>query len=341
MSLFGPSEITGIDIGAGGIKAVRIRQGKQPELLAAALIEFSPEAVAGESVGTDLRYLLSEKKVGNRNVITKMPGKDLTIRSLTLPRMPLVELREAVRWEAKRHISYPVDTALVEYLITGEKKEGTVDKYDLVMVAAEASKVKEHLLPFDEAGIKVSVVDANPLALRNVLFPRGENSAVDTLVVDIGAGKMEIDIFKNGVLRFSRCLETGGADLTRLVADDMNVGMQDAEAFKRNIDLLTPPEKNTTAAAVVGRLDAFLMEIRRSVEYYRTTYREKAVDRVILTGGATLMRGLPEYFSQALGLPVARSDPFGALKCKDALGEEFGPLAPCFSAVVGLALRKM
>jgi type IV pilus assembly protein PilM len=341
MGLFGPREITGIDIGAGGIKAVRIRQGKQPELLAAATIELPPDTAARESVSTDLRYLLSEKKIGAKHVITQMPGKDLTIRSLTLPKMPLTELREAVRWEAKRHISYPLDTALVEYLITGEKKEGTVDKYDLVMVAADAGKVKEHLLPFDEASINIEAVDANALALRNVLFYRDEDTAADTLVVDIGAGKMEIDIFKGGILRFSRCLETGGADLTRLVADDLNIGMQEAEAFKRNIDLLPSPEKNRTVAAVAGRLDAFLMEIRRSVEYYRTTYREKAVDRVVLAGGTALMRGLPEYFSQSLGLPVTLCDPFGALKCKDALGEEFAPLAPCFSAVVGLALRKM
>jgi type IV pilus assembly protein PilM len=152
---------------------------------------------------------------------------------------------------------------------------------------------------------------------------------------------MEIDIFKGGVLRFSRCLETGGADMTRLVADDLNISIQDAEAFKRNIDVLTPPEKNKTVAAVISKLDALLMEIRRSVEYYRTTYREKAVDRVIVTGGAALMKGLPEYFSQSLGLPVELCDPFGGLKYKDAIGAEFGPLAPCFSAAVGLALRKM
>ena len=190
--------------------------------------------------------------------------------------MPLAELSEAVRWEAKRHISYSLDAALVEYLITGEKKEGTVDKIDLVMVAADEHKVREHLLPFDDARVKVMAVDANALALRNILFIHGENAVADTLAVDIGAGKMEIDIFKRGILRFSRCLETGGADMTRIVADDLNISLQDAEAFKRNIDVLTPPEKNKTVAALVSRLDSFLMEIRRSVEYYRTTCREKA-----------------------------------------------------------------
>ncbi len=341
MGLFGLSEITGIDIGAGGIKAVTIKPGKRPTLVAAAIIEFPPDAAASESIGTDLRYLLSEKKIGRKNVITQVPGKDLTIRSLTLPKMPLAELSEAVRWEAKRHISYSLDAALVEYLITGEKKEGTVDKIDLVMVAADEHKVREHLLPFDDARVKVMAVDANALALRNILFIHGENAVADTLAVDIGAGKMEIDIFKRGILRFSRCLETGGADMTRIVADDLNISLQDAEAFKRNIDVLTPPEKNKTVAALVSRLDSFLMEIRRSVEYYRTTCREKALDRVVLTGGATLMKGLPEYFSQSLGLPVELCDPFSELKYKDAIGEEFGPLAPRFSAAVGLALRKM
>ena len=340
MGLFESSEITGIDIGAGSIKAVRIRPGKRPTLTGATIIEFSPEAVP-ESISADLRYLLSEKKIRSKKVITQMPGKDLTIRSLTLPKMPISELREAIRWEAKRHISYSLDAALVEYLITGEKREGTVDKYDIVMVVAETSRIREHLFPFDEAQIKVAIVDANALALRNVLFYRSEDIAMDTLAVDIGAGKMEIDIFKGGVLRFSRCLETGGADITRLVAEDLNISIPDAEAFKRNVDIMTPLEKNKTIALIVGRLDAFLMEIRRSVEYYRTTYREKGVDRVVLTGGAVLMKGLPEYFSQSLGLPVAFCDPFGVLKYKAAIGEEFGALAPRFSAAIGLALRKM
>ncbi len=152
---------------------------------------------------------------------------------------------------------------------------------------------------------------------------------------------MEIDIFKGGVLRFSRCVDTGGADMTRLVAEDLSISIPEAEAFKRNVDVMTPLEKNKTVALIVGKLDALLMEIRRSVEYYRTTSREKAVDRVVLAGGATLMKGLPEYFSRSLGLPVELCDPFGGLKYKDGLGAEFGPLAPCFSAAVGLALRKM
>ena len=120
MGLFGANDITGIDIGSGGIKVVRIASGRRPKLLSAALVEISPDPAEATSLGTDLRYLLSEKKIGIKNIITLMPGRDLTIRSLTLPKMPLTELSEAVRWEAKRHVSFPIESAQIEYIIVIE-----------------------------------------------------------------------------------------------------------------------------------------------------------------------------------------------------------------------------
>ncbi|NTV43630.1 MAG: type IV pilus assembly protein PilM [Syntrophobacteraceae bacterium] len=339
MGLFS-KEITGIDIGAGSIKVVRMRNGQRPKLLSAAIVEMPLDPSKALDISTNLRYLLSGKHIGRSNVITQMPGKDLTIRSLTLPKMPQAELTEAVRWESKRHLSYPLDTALVEYLVVGEKQEGGVGKHDIVMVAAERGKVLEHLKPFDDTAIKVSAVDANALALRNVLRLRDIPSDVNTVIVDIGAGKMEINIFKNGVLRFSRCVESGGADMTRAVADALGIGLMEAEEKKRAMNVLTDPEQDQAVAAIRTKLNGLLMEIRRSVEYYKTTFREKSVEKTVLTGGVSLMSGIRDYCAQSLEGPVEIDQPFDRLACRKDLLEEFGPIAPRFSSAIGLALRR-
>jgi Tfp pilus assembly PilM family ATPase len=52
------------------------------------------------------------------------------------------------------------------------------------------------------------------------------------------------------------------------------------------------------------------------------------------------MKGLHEYFSGALGLPVERWNPFESLTGGDSLANDLGSLAPQFSAAVGLALRQ-
>ena len=340
MGFFRSNEITGIDIGAGSIKAVRIALGgKRPKLLSAGIVEL-PFETGKHATGADIRHLLSERKIGRTNVVIQLPGKDLTIRSFTLPKMPLTELNEAMRWEAKRHISYPIDTALVEYLIVGERNEGAVSKYDIVMVAAERSKVVEHLAPLNEANIRVTAVDANALALRNVFHLMEKSADVNTVVVDIGAGKTEIDIFKGGTLRFSRCLETGGLDITKVVSESLGIGLQEAEEMKRTLNVMTSPEQDLTVGAVRTLLDGLLLEIRRSVDYYRTTFREQVVDGTLLTGGVSLMQGLKEYFVQSLEGTVELDQPFEGLLLKEDILDEFGPMAPRFSAAVGLALRK-
>jgi type IV pilus assembly protein PilM len=342
MGLFGSNDITGIDIGAGSIKVVRVaRSGKHPKLLSAVLVELPLDQTQTMSLSADLRYLQAGRKIGSKNIVTLMPGKHLTIRSLTLPKMPLSELREAVRWEAKRHISYPVDTAQVEYLIVGEKREGVVEKYDIVMVAAERGKVLEQLMPFNEAKITVSAVDANALSLRNVLRLSEHPAEVNTLVVDLGAGKTEINIFKGGILRFSRCIESGGLDMTRAVADTLNIGLQEAEDKKRTLNVLTPADQDQAVAAVLPRLDGLLMEIRRSVEYYKTTFREKGVEGTVLTGGVSLMQGLKDYFAQSIEGTIEIDRSFDSLTCKKKMIAEFGPIAPRFSAAIGMALRKV
>lgn len=341
MGLFS-NDITGIDIGAGSIKVVRIaKSGARPKLLSAVLVEFPPDPAKTMSISADLRHLQAVKKIGSGNIVTLMPGKHLTIRSLTLPRMPLSELREAVRWEAKRHISYPIDAAQIEYIIVNEKREGEVEKYDLVMVASEREKVLEHLMPLREAKIKVSAVDANALSLRNVLRFREIPVDANTLVVDLGAGKTEINIFKGYILRFSRCVESGGLDMTRAIADTLAIGLQEAEDKKRGLNVLGPPGQDKAILAVQSRLDGLLMEIRRSVEYYKATFREKEVESMVLTGGVSLMPGIVQYCAQALEHAVELDRPFEGLSCRKNILDEFGPVAPRFSAAIGLALRKV
>lgn len=334
------TDITGIDIGAGSVKVVRVSGGRRPRLVYAGMVEASLDPERRSIASADIRYLLSAKKSAAKKVLAVMPGTQLTIRFVALPKMTRHELKEAVRWEAKRHISYPLNAAQVEHIILGERREGGVDKYEILMVAAERGAVVEFLVPFNEAGVKVAAVDANPLALRNLHFPPGKKQIGNTMIVDMGAGKTEIDIFKDGGLRFSRCVDAGGLDITRAIAEQLGISLAEAEAKKREVDVLASAEEDPVVSAVRAGLDGILLEIRRSVEYYKTTFREKLIERTVLTGGVSLMTGIKEYFSSQLQGPVDIDNPFSVLACKDSMLQEFSHAAPRFSSVVGLALRK-
>lgn len=342
MSLFGAHSVTGIDIGSGAVKVVRIAPGRRPRLLAAAVIEFPLDKTGAPGVSTDLRFLFSGKKFRSKRVATVLPGRHLMVRSISMPLMPEDELSEAVRWESKRFISYPLDAAVVDYVVTGVRTEGMSEKCDVVVVAAERRTVAEFLQPFQEANIAVTAVDAGPLALRNGLRLRVRPGRANLLVLDLGAGKTDVHIYQGDALRFSRSLETGGLDMTKAVAEQTGVEIQEAEAKKQRTNILMPPEQNPVAGAVRGVLDAVLLEVRRSVDYYKLTFREQAIDRLVLTGGVALMAGMKDYVSRSLMIPAELDSPFEGLTIKrNALSQDLRALSPRFAAAVGLALRSL
>jgi Tfp pilus assembly PilM family ATPase len=128
--------------------------------------------------------------------------------------------------------------------------------------------------------------------------------------------------------------------MTRAVAEEAAVGLDDAEQLKRSIDIAAPSGPSKAAAALQARFDGILLEIRRSVDYYKTTFRERSVAGTVLTGGVALTTGIVEYFSRALEGSVELDDPFAGMAMKKMLLNEYGPQAPRFSAAVGLGLRK-
>jgi type IV pilus assembly protein PilM len=81
------------------------------------------------------------------------------------------------------------------------------------------------------------------------------------------------------------------------------------------------PVSAPTAVAVAGNsrvynafapvLEEFVAEVRRSIDYYRS--RGGEVDRIVLAGGASKMRGLAAFLKSSLGLECDNYDPLRRL----------------------------
>ena len=87
-------------------------------------------------------------------------------------------------------------------------------------------------------------------------------------------------------------------------------------------------------------VDRFVVEVQRSVDYYRAQFHEGAVQRLLLMGGGVLMPGLLEYFSSYFDARVEIDDPFSGIRCGDRFSKNLKAMAPRFASGIGLALRR-
>ncbi|MBI3804796.1 MAG: type IV pilus assembly protein PilM [Nitrospirae bacterium] len=326
----------GVDIGASSVKVVRLcRTRRKVKLLDIGIKELPPEQdFRQESIAAALEELIKEKK--RPKAIVNFSGPAPLIRYLTLPEMPKEELAEAVKWEAKKLISFPMEEMILDYIIAGGRKERETKRYDLVLVITEKSLLRGQLDLMQRLGLEVVAIDVNPLSLLNtVRLNYGNELAGNFIYIDIGAVKTDITVLKDGVLRFTRRIEMGGAQVTRRLEQELSLSNEEAEKLKREKGFGAEEAAQTI---IKSEIDRFIVEIQRSIDYYRAQFREGVFKKMVLMGGGVLLPGFSDYFGSYFEADMEIDDPFAEIDKSESAGA-IRAIAPRFSSGIGLALR--
>ncbi len=347
--------LLGLDIGKSAIKVVQLATTRNGiSLRYAGLTERAPAESGDGGGGATLAVneAIRESGLKRQAVAIQYSGAGPVIRYLQFPKMPKDELGEAVRWEAKKILPQPIEEMVLDYLILGETQERDLKRIEILLVAADRAAVLDQLESLKPVHLPVTVMDVNPLALFNALKLNYRSDLEENLVfVDIGAGKMDINIGKRGMLRFTRNIQLGGDAITQAVMGALQVEGQEAERLKRHKGLSAPAGGEAPAGseaekdrrmydAVKVEVDRMILETQRSIDYYRAQFREGGVKKIVLMGGVGLMPGFQEYFASYFDANVEMDDPFAEIACDEVSVADLRLLAPRFSTSVGLALRR-
>ena len=350
--------LLGLDIGKSSIKVVQLASTRKGLVLRyAGLTETAvgDQEAGGGAIPIALQDVFRDHQLKRQKIATNFTGRSPMIRYLLLPRMSKDELGEAIRWEAKKLVPLPIEEMALDYLIVGETQERDLKRVEVLLVGAERAAILNQLDSFKRADLQITAMDVNPLALFNTLKLNYRSDLDENLVfVDIGASKMDINISKRGILRFTRNVQLGGEDITRAIMNGLQIEREAAEQLKRQKGLSGAPAPKKTEGPTAGpakdqderlneivktEVDRMILETQRSMDYYRAQFREGSVKKIVLMGGTGLMPGFQEYFATYFDANVELDDPFAEIICDERTFGEIRLLAPRFSTAVGLALR--
>ncbi len=337
----------GVDIGRASVKVVQLGFGRKGATLRyAGLTELAPadDEPAAELPLLALQELFRQGGGGRQKLALNVISRPPVVRYLTMPPMPKEELREAVRWEAKKLVPLPLEEMVLDYLVIGEIEDRGVKRIEVLLVAAERVAIQAQLAALEPLRPRIAALDVNPLALLNALRLNYKNDLTNSLAyVDIGAAKMDISIARGGMLRFTRNVQMGGDDITKTIMRDLQVDRAEAEQLKRQKGLsadATGERDQRLRDAIKEAIDRLVLEVQRSIDYYRAQFRDSDIRKIVLMGGTGLMSGFPEYFATYFDTKTELDDPFAEIICDDPAFGDLRLMAPRFSSSVGLALRE-
>jgi len=354
------SEAVGLDIGSHSIKLVGINMTHKGPFLTHVGIKEIPHRVEKEDPGfvsEIIKAVYKEAGLKPGKVRLTLSGPGIHIRRFTIPSMPKAELKEAVRWEMKSQIPYPIETAQTDFHIIGEFVEKDVKKLDLVGVTCPVHLIDRTLSIAVGAGLKPIHLTVGPFAVWNILLAlrRLDKDEVIALI-DLGAEKTGIYLFKDGSLQFSRETTPGGEDMTRATMEgihseeDPDFIYEQAEKIKKAMG--TSPrafdEKNGNPSINQSKipflvrpvLERLIAEIGRSFDYYKNQFQVERINRILLTGGGANLNNVSSYLSEELRLPVERFDPFKEIlfDANRIDSQVLDQIGPSFTIALGIAV---
>jgi cell division protein FtsA len=210
---------------------------------------------------------------------------------------------------------------------------------DMHIATADIAAARNLILAVERCHLSVEAMVASPYVAGLSVLADDEGD-LGAAVIDMGAGTTTMAVFLGG--RFVHCegFALGGLNVTMDIARGLNTGIADAERIKTlygsvliggsdEADMIAVPpiggdereqpqfvSRASLAYIVKPRVEEILEMVRDRLAV--SLFAGESRGRVILTGGASQLNGLPELAARILGRPVRSGRPLGIAGLPDA-----------------------
>ena len=260
----------GIDIGTTGVRAVwmTINEEKRAEIRECYYQEFdsaSPRVASSggleERIQEALEGLLEQFDLDESDVWFSLPAREIVSRFVQLPPVDDKQAKALLQREAEQRLPIPLDEINdVRWIAELPEEESSVIGRCSVISAAKASFVEKYLAAIKEIEVEPNGLQSVPVALVNFLayefadeFAEGELAHVEDRKTDDNQSPKAVALVDAGaeattyVVRSDYgfwywSLETGGEDITRLIARTTKKTHRDTEMAKRDVAKMDSPD---------------------------------------------------------------------------------------------------
>jgi type IV pilus assembly protein PilM len=296
-----PRGSVGLDLDGAFVAAVQTSSGRISRAASLDLpsgLITDGEVTDVEGLASSLKSFFKENGLPSR-VRLGVSNQQIVVRHLDLPFIEKAEeLAAAVRFQAAEAIAMPLDEAVLDFQVVGEREslEGS-KRLRVVVVAARKAMIERFVDSVRSAGLTPEGIDLNAFALVRALAKPAAVEAEPLVPGAIVAGE-------------TACVYCHLGGVTNLA-----VAVGNECLFTRPLSTDWREEGDLVASALAE-------EIRLSIDFYMAQPDARPVGEVQLSGPGSTLEGLAEDLNALIHLPVAVADPLGGLELNGSLDDE-------------------
>ena len=294
------------------------------------------------------------------------------INSLSADGLVAIKSREVTRADIVRAVNAARSAAIIksdhrvlhvlprEFIV--DEQDGIRDplgmsgshlKVNVHIITGAVTSVQNLVKSVERAGLDVLGIILQPLASSEAVLSEDERE-LGVAMVDMGGGTTDLAIFAEGSVMHTAIIPVGGDHFTNDIAVGLKTARSEAERLKvqfgcavsslvKDDEIIDVPSMGNRPLRTLSRkLLADIIEPRAEElfdlvarEIKRAGYEGVVTGGVVITGGTSLMEGMPDMAERMLDLPARRGLPAGVGGIHEHVGN------PMYSTSVGLIIHAL
>lgn len=342
-----PKVGVGIDVGSHALRFLRITTTSDPDcvqVLNHQAIEYPKPLYAKDAAPDVLLDMAIEELItmmgsdqfdflkGRAPIVLTIPLTATVERQITMPPVDASKVADIIQFEARQTIPFSMEDVNWDWQRTGgtHQSQFLIDG-ECVLQSAKKDYVDRRLAPWRNAGVPITAVQTDSMALQNVLAWKCRKDELRgdqfLCIVDMG-GESTNMLFADVFRVWSRSIPLGGRHFTNELCKEFKLTFAKGEHLKCNASSANDPQ--ALFAAIRPVYQDLKTELDRTINFFRSENKHAMVTTMFLVGGGFLLPGigrdLEAHYAPEVTVFVSPSY-YGAVTAKhaDVDWRRFGP----------------
>lgn len=329
--------VIGLEITEESVRAVEVRTGRTPVVLAAGSVPLPPEAAHDsevldvDAVTLAVRQLWTRAGFKSRSIVLGLGSRRILVREYTTQAMHPRLLRQALPFQVQDLLPVPIDQAVLDFYPASQ----TGDQVTGLLVAAVAETVEQIVTTVGKAKLEVEVVDLVPFGLARIAAVLGAPSQT-LAMVHITDHTTYVVVVLDGIPLFVRIIPIDvptTAVRARAAREGVDAEAEaEVEVFAAPVMVDAAPLRSRSSMRVDGSItqttDAAVIDlvrrVRSTIQFADNRPGAASVSAVHLSGAGAAIPGVHSALRQMLGTPVELVDIAAIATVKTPMDHELG-----------------
>jgi len=260
-----------------------------------------------EELYSKLKRILKKNDFNGKYGVCTTNSTLIINREIQIPKVEEEEMETVIRYEIQQYLPINLDDYILQATFLGEEEVDGAQKLNIRVIAYPEKIAQGYYNFLMKLELKPYALDVNYNAINKFINVTARNNKIgnetkDTVAfIDFGASFIDVNIYKDGHIHFTRIIKAGGNDIDETLIQSNGLNNEELEEVKnKNIDLSDDLEAINIQIREI--IDEWMEKIEKIIQFYKNKNPGNDVNNIIIYGGSSKLKGMEEYMTEKLGI---------------------------------------